>query len=129
MNNLSIRRMFACSALAALMILTSAATSADAAGALHRIGAVTWQPKRYIGQELELMGFPLARHSDYVLFSDEAHGRISAHDLPVVGSGIAGLELHRRYRIRGNFVRGGLKASNGSQYHLELTAPPYLTDR
>ena len=112
--------------VAALFVLATAAAVADAAGTLHRIGPVTWHPKRYVGHELDLAGYPLARHPGYVIFSDEAHGRISAHDLPVTGKAIADLKLHRRYRIRGRFVDGGLEASNGNPYHLELTAAPVL---
>ena len=115
--------------LLALAILVAAATGESAAGTVHKVGAVTWHPKRYVGRVVDLVGYPLARNRGYALFSDEARGKISAHDLPVVGKGVAGLRTHMRYRIRGKFVRGGLHASNGNPYHLELTAAPVPAPR
>lgn len=89
----------------------------------HKIGAVTWHPARYVSQRIALRGYVLVASAGYVLFSDEPTGKVSAHDLPVVGTGIDQLRAGRRYVIRGTFVDGGLKASNGYRYHLELTEP------
>lgn len=127
MNDRSSFRIITSSAFAAFILIAAATSPTSAATLTRKIGSVTWHPRRYIGQVLDLVGYPLARHDGYVLFSDEAHGRISSHDLPVVGKAVAALELHHRYRIKGRFMRGGIKASNGNPYHLELTAIPVLT--
>ena len=124
MNDFPARRRNATSMFLATALVVAAAATASAAGAPHRIGSVTWHPKRYAGKVLDLVGYPLVRHDGYVLFSDEAHGAVSAHDLPVVGTDLGKMELHRRYRIQGKFVHGGLVAGNGNPYHLQLTAPP-----
>jgi len=90
----------------------------------HKIGSVTWHAARFVNQDLALSGYLLLRADGYVLFSDEPSGAISAHDLPVTGHGIDTVVPNVRYIISGHFVHGGLVASNGNPYHLELTAVP-----
>ncbi len=123
------RHRTATSVFAAILIATCSVGSPGAAATLHRIGSVTWHAKRYKDTVLDLVGYPLARRDGYVLFSDEAHGKISAHDLPVTGTGIDRVKLHHRYRIRGKFILGGLKASNGNPYHLQSTSTPLPAPR
>jgi len=110
---------------AALALGFAGAVAASPAHAtVHKVGAVTWHASRYAGRKVDIAGYVLVKKTGYVLFSDEPGGKVSAHDLPVTGTGIAALSLDKKYRLRGAFVRGGLKASNGNPYHLELTAPP-----
>src|SRR5665213_3199642 len=80
---------------------------------VHKVGAVTWNPKKYLSKPVSVRGYVLALGDGYVLFSDEATGAISAHDLPVTGAGIETMVLKGKYTLEGNFVAGGLKASNG----------------
>ena len=111
-------------ALPILMAGALAALPAMAATPIHKIGKVTWHAERYAGQTLELTGFLLTRGDGYVLFSDEAGGKVSAHDLPVTGPGLDGLKRGVRYYLHGVFVKGGLAASNGNPYHFELVEAP-----
>lgn len=104
--------------------LAAAVAAGPAHATVHKVGAVTWHAARYAGRNVDLAGYVLVKKPGYVLFSDEPGGRVSAHDLPVIGAGVAALRLHKKYRLRGAFVHGGFKASNGNRYHLELTAPP-----
>lgn len=104
--------------------LLAAAPALAQAAPVHRVGAVTWHAARYAGKVVTLRGYLLAHRPGYILFSDEPGGKISAHDLPVTGTGIAAIKARRKYRLTGRFVKGGLKASNGNPYHLELTAAP-----
>lgn len=114
--------MIARSALVAALL---AATPALAQAApVHRVGAVTWHAARYAGKVVTVRGYLLARKTGYILFSDEPDGGISAHDLPVIGAGIGSVKAKTEYRLTGRFVKGGLKASNGNPYHLELSAAP-----
>ncbi len=104
--------------------LAAAASGADAAMTIHKVGKVTWHPARYVGHAIRLKGYVLVKKTGYVLFSDEATGKVSMHDLPVIGAGVEGMQRGGKYLLEGKFVHGGFKASNGSPYHLELTAPP-----
>ena len=90
----------------------------------HKVGAVTWHAKTYAAQIVSVRGYVLALEDGYLLFSDEPTGAISAHDLPVEGPGTKAMVLKGKYVLVGRFVAGGLKASNGNPYHLELTMPP-----
>ena len=92
--------------------------------AVHKVGQVTWHPFKFVDQEVALVGYVLVREKDYVLFSDEPRGKVSAHDLPVSGAGFDQMELLKKYLIKGRFLDHGLAASNGNSYHLELTALP-----
>ena len=103
-----------------------ATEGAPGEGAIHKIGAVTWHPLKFIGREITLSGYLLAREKDYVFFSDEPKGKVSVHDLPVSGPGLEALQLQKKYKIQGKFLDGGLTVSSGSAYHLELTAAPTL---
>ena len=85
---------------------------------------MTWNARKYLSTPVSVRGYVLALGDGYVLFSDEATGAISAHDLPVTGAGIETMVLKGKYILEGNFMVGGLKASNGNPNHLELTAPP-----
>jgi hypothetical protein len=89
-----------------------------------KVGAVTRHPERFVGQHVLLSGYLLAREAGYILFSDEPRGRISSYDLPVVGPSVDRMVPTKRYMIEGEFRDHGLTASNGSHYHLELSAPP-----
>ena len=91
---------------------------------VHKVGAVTWHAKTYAAQIVSVRGYVLALQDGYLLFSDEPTGAISAHDLPVEGPGTGTMVLKGKYVLVGRFVAGGLKASNGNPYHLELTTPP-----
>ena len=66
-------------AIAALEPFPAAAAPAP----IYTIGYVTWYAAKYVDQVVTLRGYLLAREKDYVLFSDEPKGKISAHDLPV----------------------------------------------
>ena len=92
--------------------------------AVHKVGQVTWHPLKFVDQEIALVGYVLVREKDYVLFSDEPRGKVSAHDLPVSGAGFDQMELLKKYLIKGRFLDHGLAASNGNSYRLELTALP-----
>ncbi len=100
------------------------AAAGPAHAMVHKVGAVTWHAARYAGRSVDIAGYVLVMQQGYVLFSDEPTGKVSAHDLPVTGADIGALRLHKKYRLRGTFMRGGLKASNGNPYHLELAGPP-----
>jgi hypothetical protein len=97
---------------------------ARAAPTVHKVGEVTWHAKSFIGKDVTVVGYVLAVEKDYVLVSDERTGKISAHDLPVTGAGIDQLQPAMKYVLEGKLLDRGLRASNGSPYHLDLTAPP-----
>lgn len=102
----------------------TAASPATPVVITHKVGAVTWHAKAYAAQIVRVRGYVLALADGYLLFSDEPTGAISAHDLPVTGPGIEKMLLKGKYVLEGRFVAGGLTASNGNPYHLELTSPP-----
>ena len=104
--------------------LAAATPRAAAAVAIHKVGKVTWHPARYVGHSIRLDGYVLVKEAGYVLLSDEATGKVSAHDLPVIGDGVEQMRQGGRYLVEGKFVHGGFKAMNASPYHLELSAPP-----
>jgi hypothetical protein len=90
------------------------------------VGSVTWHQKNFIGKQVFLVGYVLKKEKDYVIFSDEATGSITAHDLPVTGAGTSNLALKQKYTFKGIFLDKGLVASNGSIYHLELSEAPKI---
>lgn len=106
------------------LLAQGAPASNAAAVVIYNVGAVTWHAKKFTSQTLTIKGYVLAQSSGYLLFSDEPTGKISSHDLPVTGPGIEQMQLAKGYILVGQFVAGGLSASNGNPYHLELTAPP-----
>ena len=108
---------------AVLVALTYPAVSAPA---IHKVGAITRHAAKFVGQDVAMRGYMLARADGYILFSDEPGGRIGRYDLPVSGGGIDQIQPGKRYVIEGRFLDHGLKASNGNPDHLELTAPPQL---
>ena len=115
------------SALAAGAIVAVAAVHpAASAPVVHKVGAVTRHAAKFIGQDVTMRGYLLARRNGYILFSDEPGGRIGRYDLPVSGTGIDQIVAHKRYVIEGTFLDHGLKASNGNPDHLELSKPPQL---
>jgi hypothetical protein len=126
MSKVGYELVFAAVAFLASVDTSFAAEVTPAAGAVHKIGAVTWHPLKFIGQEITLSGYLLAREKGYAFFSDEPKGRVSAHDLPVSGPGLEALQFQKKYKIQGKFLDSGLTVSNGSTYHLELTAAPTL---
>lgn len=100
------------------------AGAAWAGEVIHKVGRVTWHPTGYVGKLLAMKGYLLKVEDGYVLFSDEAGGDISAHDLPVNGVGFDTMKPNTLYLLHGKFLKGGLIASNGNPYHLELTEAP-----
>jgi hypothetical protein len=112
--------------LLVLAMVSSVAAQASAANAslVHKVGQVTRHARQFVDQDVMLIGYVLAREKDYVLFSDEPRGKISVHDLPVSGEALDQLQPMTKYLIEGKFLDHGLEASNGSRYHLELTAAP-----
>jgi len=94
-----------------------------------KVGAVTRHAERFVGQHVLLSGYLLARDAGYILFSDEPRGKISRYDLPVAGPGIDQIMPTKRNLIEGEFLDRSVAASNGSQYQLELSAPPRLSKR
>lgn len=111
--------------VAALMLATPALADLP----VHKVGKVTWHPLGYVGKTIALKGYLLQRDKGFILFSDEPGGKISAHDLPVTGTGIDTLKDHQLYLLHGRFTKGGLVAANGNPYHLELTEPPTALTR
>jgi hypothetical protein len=112
-------------ALAAAALVAGAAVHpAASAPTVHKVGAVTRHAPAFIGQDVVMRGFLLARENGYILFSDEPGGRIGRYDLPVTGDGIDQIAPRKRYVIEGRFLDHGLTASNGNPDHLELTQPP-----
>ena len=89
-----------------------------------KVGKVTFHVKKFAGQDVLLVGYPLSLAPGTVYFSDEAAGKITVHDLAVSGAGLEVLQSGHKYVIAGKFVGPGAAASNGSLYHLELSAAP-----
>ena len=109
---------------AAVLVVALGSQAGGAANAVHKVGAVTWHAAKFVGKDVVLEGYVLAKEPGYVLFSDEATGKITAHDLPVAGPGDDTMQTKTKYVIEGVFLDQGLSASNGSPYHLELTDLP-----
>ena len=109
--------------LAAALFQVAGAASAGPP-VVHKVGAITWHAAKFVGQKLQIVGYVLAKGAGYVLFSDEPTGKISAHDLPVIGPGSDQMQLTKKYVVEGQFIAGGFQASNGNPDHLELSAPP-----
>ncbi len=90
----------------------------------HTVGEVTRHPGPFIGTSVRIRGYLLKKENGYVIISDEPMGSISRFDLPVTGSGIDAVRSNQSYEFDGIFLNQGLTASNGSNYHLELSSPP-----
>lgn len=88
------------------------------------VGKVTRHAAGYIGKEVHLVGYVLARQPGYAIVSDEATGTLSSFDLPVNGPGSDGLALKGKYLLDGLLLDKGLDASNKSPVHLYLLQPP-----
>ncbi len=115
------------SAFIAIVAVASAFGDAHAsaeAAVVHKVGEVTWHAQTFVDKDVTIVGFVLAREKGYVFVSDERTGRVSVHDLPVTGAGIDQLRPAVKYTLQGKLLSHGLKAKNGSPYHLELTSPP-----
>jgi hypothetical protein len=108
----------------ALATLIAAPASAANASLAHKVGQVTRHARQFVDQDVMLIGYVIAREKNYVLFSDEPRGKVSMHDLPVSGAALDQMQPMTKYLIEGKFLDHGLEASNGSRYHLELTAAP-----
>ena len=106
--------------MAAILIAGSAA----AAAVTHKVGEITWHPADFVDRDIVVTGYLLRREKDYVIFSDEPRGKVTAHDLPVSGPGLDQIQPTKKYVIEGKFLDHGLAAANGSRYHLELSGPP-----
>lgn len=89
-----------------------------------RIGAITRHPSSFINKHIFIQGYILKKENGYVIFSDEPNGTISKTDLPVAGAGIDSMVMNQIYILEGIFTDHGLSASNGSIYHLDLSALP-----
>ena len=111
-------------AAASVLAIVLGVHAGAAAGVVHKVGAVTWHAAKFVGKDVVLEGYVLARGPGYVLFSDEATGKITVHDLPVSGPGVDTMGMAKKYVIEGVFLDRGLAAGNGSPYHLELTTAP-----
>jgi hypothetical protein len=107
-----------------LAVAAFAVHPAASAPVIHTVGAVTRHAASFVGQDVVLSGYLLARQDGYVLFSDEPNGRIGRYDLPVTGDGIDQIAPGKRYVLEGTFLDHGLTASNGNPDHLELVRPP-----
>lgn len=105
---------------------TTQPLSAAEVPVIYKVGKVTWHAKKYVGKEITFQGYVLVTGKDYILFSDEASGAVSAHDLPVTGAGVEKLVSNTKYLLKGKLISGGLSASNGNPYHLELTSEPQI---
>jgi hypothetical protein len=112
-----------------LLVAPLAGSAAAAPTQVHKVGVITWHASRYVSRIVTVVGFVLAQGPGYVLFSDEPTGKISSHDLPVTGAAVDSLTLTKKYKLEGRFVSGGFAASNGSPYHLELTAAPQMAGK
>ena len=118
------RRRRSARSIALALLIPSLLGAASAAETVHKVGQVTWHPQTFLGKPVSIVGYVLAQEPGTVMFSDEPTGKVSAHDLPVTGTGVDTMALAGRYRISGIFVRSGLAAGNGNPYHLELTEVP-----
>ena len=107
------------------LVLAVGMAGAAAAETLHKVGRVTWHAATYEGKDVAVKGYLLVSGNGYVLFSDEAGGDVSAHDLPVTGPGFDTMEKGKKYLLHGKFVKGTAFA-NGSLFHLELAVAPEL---
>ena len=76
------------------------------------------------GTMVRLKAYLLAQAKGYAIVSDESSGAIGPNDLPVTGDDITLLAPNHAYLLTGRLVAGGVAASNGNTYHLELTAAP-----
>jgi hypothetical protein len=112
---------------AAALVVAAAVLPAASAPVVHKVGAVTRHAAKFVGQDVVMRGYLLARADGYILFSDEPGGRIGRYDLPVTGDGIDRIAPGQRTVIEGTFLDHGLTASNGNPDHLELTKPPQLS--
>jgi hypothetical protein len=112
--------------LLVLAMATVVAAQALAANAplVRKVGEVTRHARQFVDRDVVLIGYLLVREKNYVLFSDEPRGKVSVHDLPVSGEALDQMQSMTKYLIEGKFLDHGLEASNGSRYHLELTAEP-----
>jgi hypothetical protein len=120
------RRLFGTTLAAAALAGVAAVHPAASAPSVHSVGAITRHAAKFIGRDVAMHGYLLARKHGYILFSDEPGGRIGRYDLPVTGTGIDTIVPRKRYVIQGTFLDHGLKASNGNPDHLQLSKPPQL---
>ena len=115
-----------CAVVGLVATISASTTPANAAthNISHRVGEITWHAAKFASQRVTVTGFVLARGDGYILLSDEPRGKISSHDLPVVGTGVDKLQLTKKYTLEGRFLSVDQAASNGSLYRLALTAAP-----
>ena len=92
---------------AAVLVVALGSQAGGAANAVHKVGAVTWHAAKFVGKDVVLEGYVLAKEPGYVLFSDEATGKITAHDLPVTGPGRRHDADQSEIRDRGCVPRSG----------------------
>jgi len=110
--------------VAALLAPGVALAASTVADPIHRVGDITFHPKKFVGKHVIMRGFLLKQETGYALVSDESGGKIGPRDLPVTGAGLELMKPNTLFIIEGNFLDKGLTASNNNKYHLELTVPP-----
>ncbi|MCL5009141.1 MAG: hypothetical protein M1400_02235 [Patescibacteria group bacterium] len=91
---------------------------------VSNIGSVSRQAQNFVDKKVAVEGYVLQQDNGYAIFSDEAAGKLGPYDLPVLGAGVTNLPLKQKYILEGVVKYGGLKASNGNPYHLELSVQP-----
>jgi len=106
--------------LSIIIHATSIATSTPQS--LHM--PVMRRTKYFAGMMVQMHGYVLQMNSAYSIVSDEKSGAVTGGDLPIVGVALEKLAIGTQYLFRGTLVKGGLTASNGNPYHLELANDP-----
>ncbi|MDE2079250.1 MAG: hypothetical protein KGI73_02580 [Patescibacteria group bacterium] len=91
---------------------------------VYTVGTLMNRGAYFANTMVQIHGYILKNEQGYSLASDESSGAVSARDLPVVGTALETLVPGKPYLFRGTLVKGGLAASNGNPYHLELENDP-----
>ncbi len=93
---------------------------------LYTVGKVTWHAKNFVSKHIRVKGYLIKKETGYLIFSDESSGKLTSHDLPVIGKGIEIVKPAKKYILEGTFVYQGLNASNHNPYHLKLSRSPQI---
>lgn len=91
------------------------------------VGNVSRHAQNYLGQTVIIAGYVLSQQNGYVIISDEPGGTVGFYDLPVMGPGVAGLQLKQKYVFQGILRGTGLTSTNRNPDHLELAEPAQLS--
>jgi hypothetical protein len=105
-------------ALSALPQTQSAQVSVDPK--IYLVGNITFHAANFVNKYIKITGYIIARENGYIIFSDEKIDTPNPHDLPVTGSGLDKILPLHKYVLSGQFVYGGLVASNNNPYHFEV---------